>query len=504
MEILPIRLLTDTDAPIFGIPAVKLGELKRLGFPVANGIVITPPALKLKTILEHFEFKTKEVFEQTLTLVKKEIFSLPVPEILEKEAGKQKKFLVEGKVISSVKDLWKEMLGIWIYQIKQRLWNNGFYTGITGNLSPQTVIFIKKVESSGSVFFDEFSLDSVIKTKVGVLHPNDLKILDELVVRANKKLFLAYEYEWIYDGGLRIINLIPYTQLNIKQMSTKSDVHMDEGSDVKKKITAIKVFADFSGGLHEAKNIDGIFIASEKTYDLNKPRESFDNLVIKVYEAATAFPETPVLFKLPDQSEGLPAGRQGMGKVRGSLRLLHQKSLFDPILQILDFIRHKKGMTNVHIVIPFVRGVSELLGIKRELATKKLMRKNSLKIYLELANPENIINLEDYLLAGIDGVVLNIDEMTAHINGFDHNEAELALYKSEVSGVLKFLEDGIKLLHKSKIPILAQGNMALNHNVLEFLIAKGVYGIIVEKYEVYSIFDVLAEAEKRVILQKFS
>lgn len=497
LEILPIRLLTDVDAPIFGIPAVRLGELKRAGFPVADGIVITPPSLKLKTILEHFEFKTKEVFEQTLVLVKKEIFSVAVPEILEKEAGKRNKFLVEGRGIFSVKDLWKELLEIWIYQIKQRLWNNGFYSGITENLSPQIVVFIKKIESFGSVYFDEFSLDSVIKTKSGKLHPNDLKVLDELVVRANKKLLLAYEYEWIYDGGLKIINLIPYTQLNIKQMSTKLGVHVGDRQDSQKKTTAMKVFADFSGGLHEAKNIDGIFIASEKIYDLNKPRESFDNLVIKVYETASAFPQIPVFFKLPDKSEG-------MGKIRGSLRLLHQKSLLDPIMQVLDFIRHKKGMTNVHIVIPFVRGVNELMQIKRELATKKLMRKNSLKIYLELANPENIINLEGYLLAGIDGVVLNIDELTAHINGFDHKEAELALYKSEVSGVLKFLEDGIKLLHKSKISVLAQGNMALNHNVLEFLIEKGIYGIIVEKYEVYSIFDVLAEAEKRVILQKIS
>ncbi|EKD90064.1 MAG: hypothetical protein ACD_32C00049G0001, partial [uncultured bacterium] len=35
------------------------------------------------------------------------------------------------------------------------------------------------------------------------------------------------------------------------------------------------------------------------------------------------FPNSPVFLKLADKSEG-------MGRVRGSLRLLHQKSLFDP------------------------------------------------------------------------------------------------------------------------------------------------------------------------------
>lgn len=497
MEILPIKLLTQDDVPIFGVTAVKLGSLKRLDFPVAEGIVLTAPCLKLKTVLEHFEFKTKEVFEQTLVLVKKEIFSIPIPEILEKEVSRQKKFLINSKAVFSVKDLWIELLGIWIYQIKHRLWNAGFYPGITENLNPQIVVFIKKMECSGTAYFDEFLLDSVVKTEAGKLHPKDIKILDELVRKANRKLFLPYEYRWIYDSGLKITGLIPYTQFNISQLIVKTENHFEKGQARQTKKTAVKIFADLSLGLHHSKDIDGIFIASEKIYDLDKPRESFDNLVIKVYETVLAFPDRPLFFKLPDKPEG-------MGKVRGALRLLHQKSLLNPVMQVLDFIRHKKGMTNVHIVIPFVRGVNELMQLKRELATRKLMRKNSLKIYLELANPENIINLESYLLAGIDGAVLNLDEMTSFINGFDHKEEELSLYKNEVSGVLKFLEDGIKLLHKSKIPILAQGSLALNHNILEFLIEKGVYGIIIERYEIYSIFDILHEAEKRVVLQKFS
>lgn len=496
MEILPIKLLTVSDAPIFGSLPVRLGELKRADFPVCDGIVVSPPFLKLKTILEHFDFKTKEVFEQTLVLIKKEILSIPVPEILQKETKKQEKFLVEGKIYKSTKDLWIGLLEIWIYQIKQRLWNRGFSGGITEDLTPQIISFVKKIESSGTAFFDEFNSENVIRTDTGKLHPKDLQTLDGLIKPANKKLFLPYEYKWIYDNGLKIVNITPFTQFNIKQMTPKIESHFEKLDGDKTK-NAIKVFVDLSQGLHHTTDIDGVFIAAEKIYDLNKPRESFDNLLTKAYETALAFPQIPLLFKLPDKSEG-------MGKIRGTLRLLHQKSLLDPIMQVLDFIRHKKGITNVHIVIPFIRGVSELMQIKRELSTKKLMRKNSLKIYLELANPENLINIEEYLLAGIDGVVLNVDELTAHINGFDHNEEELSLYKNEVVGVLKFLEDGFKILHRSKIPILAQGKMALNHNILDFLVEKGIYGVIIERYEVYSVFGILHEAEKRMVMRKFS
>ena len=193
-----------------------------------------------------------------------------------------------------------------------------------------------------------------------------------------------------------------------------------------------------------------------------------------------------------------------MGKVRGTLRLIHQKSLLDPMVEALDFVRHKKALLNVHIVIPFVRGVKELSRIKRELAAKKLMRKNSLQIWMEVAVPENIINLEDYLVIGVDGVVLNLDELSAHFGGYDYNASDLAHYKHEVSGLLKFLEDGIKLLHKSKVPFIAYGSLSLNPGVLDFLIEKGVYGMVVERYEAPSMVDLLHQAEKRMILRRAS
>ena len=145
IEILPIKLLTEEDAPIFGLSSVALGKLARANLPVAPGIVITAPHLKLKTILEHHNFGSKEVFTQSLTLIHKEIRQIPVPQILTQETGKHKQFLLAGKKIKSVKDLWFSLLDIWLSQVKQRLWNRGFYIGITDGLDTQVVIFIKKL-----------------------------------------------------------------------------------------------------------------------------------------------------------------------------------------------------------------------------------------------------------------------------------------------------------------------------------------------------------------------
>lgn len=494
IEILPINVLTQEDAPIFGASAVALGRLARANLPIASGMVVTAPFLRLKTILEHHNFGNREVFSQSLTLIQKEIRKIPVPQILTEEIGKHRQFLLDGKKIKSAKDLWISLLDIWLSQIKQRLWNKGFYIGMTENLEPQVVIFIQKLESLGMAYFDQLQDDVRIITKAGKLHPNDLKQVFDLVRTANKKLFIPQEYEWIVDRGVKLVGLKPYTPKIASFSLPKAGIQPTQRTAAKKQ-SAVKAFLDLSDGFTIEKEVDGIFIASEKIFDLNKPQESFDNLVFRVVESAVSFPNLPIFFKLADKSEG-------MGKVRGSLRLLHQRSLLDPLIEVLDFVRHKKGLLNVHIVVPFIRGVGELSQIKRELSTKKLMRKNSLQIWMEVAIPENIVNLENYLVGEIDGVVLNLNELIAFFNGFDPMEGNLAFYKNEVDGLLKFLEDGIRLLHKSKVPFIAYGSLTLDQKVLEFLVEKGVYGLVVEKYEAHSAHDLLNQTEKRIVLRK--
>lgn len=502
IEILPIKILTDEDAQIFGSLNVALGKLHRVGLPVGNGIVVIAPQLHLRTILEHYDFGAKEIFEQSLSLVKKEINSTLVPEILQREIGKANKFLVNEQKIEGVRNLWLILLYTWLDQIKNRLWKDGFYKGITEGLDPQIVIFIKKIEGLGNGYFDPMQDDTVINVKQGKVHPNDLKKLDEIIKNANKKLFIPHEYEWIVDlpagrqgGGVKLVGVKPFTQSIAPQLTQPYVSSYPTPGVGKEQKSTVRVFLDLSTGLIVERDVDGVYIASEKIFDLNKPRDSFEDLVFRLVESSQTFPNNPVLFKLADKSEG-------MGKVRGTLRLLHQQSLLQPMIDALDFVRHKRGITNIHIIVPFVRGVNELLQIKRELAVKKLGRKNSLQLWLEIAVPENIVNLEDYLVAGLDGIVLNMDELIAHLNGFDHTEQELIFYKNEVEGLLKFLEDGLKLMHKSRVSFIALGNVTLNPKVLDFLIEKGVYGIVVERYEAPSAHDLLHQAERRMILRK--
>ena len=110
--------------------------------------------------------------------------------------------------------------------------------------------------------------------------------------------------------------------------------------------------------------------------------------------------------------------------------------------------------------------------------------------------------MEDYLIAGLDGVVLNLDELVSFLNGFDASSEDMTFYKKEVNGLLKFLEDALTLLHKSKVSFIAYGSLILYPQVLEFLVEKGVYGVVVERYEAPSVHDLLHQAEKRLVLKR--
>src|SRR5579884_3143113 len=117
MDVLPLKEIREEDAPLVGQNLVYLARLLHLGLPVANGIVVTPPEITLNTVLKKYDLKDREVFEQSLTLIRREILETPIPEELQ-EAFKQKKV--------NVKNLWVELLDSWIQEIRGRVWREGF------------------------------------------------------------------------------------------------------------------------------------------------------------------------------------------------------------------------------------------------------------------------------------------------------------------------------------------------------------------------------------------
>lgn len=465
MDLLPISKIRDEDVPIFGANIINLARLSRAGLPVAEGVAVAAPEFKFRTILKHFNLKDREIFESSLTIIIQEVMKIPCPMELDQS-------------------IWKSLLEFWLSEIKTRIWREGLGDQ-TWNLTSQCVFFTKKINGSGRALAQNVEMES---GKISQSLENQIK---QAVKKADQLLFLPQVYQFIIEKNkFYLIKLTPHTPDPIKK---EDDWLMDPVEKPKLK-SSVRVFLDLSEGFELVENINGILIRAEELSGLSEI-DKFEQLVFRLVEAGSTGPELQVIMKLSDLVES----RDG---VRGSLRLLHQKSLLKGEVEAFLFARRKKNLLNLSLAIPFTRSVNEFLEIKRELASLGVSRKGSLKLWLELCVPENILNLDEYVESGLDGVIINLDELSSFLGGFDHQTPESIFYKKQIKALIKLLEDGLKLLNKSKVPFLVSGELSLHDEVLHFLIDKGVYGIIANQTLANSLDQHLRFMETRVVRAK--
>lgn len=485
MEILPIKLITQEDQEIFGADNFNLAKLVRTGFPVAKGYALTPPDIQLNTVLKNFDYKNREVFEQSFTLMKRQINEIPEPEEFKKAFEKGKNFYISGNQVKGVKNLWTHLLNSWLDQLRHRIWNEGFASSLNKILTPQTVFILDNVQAEIKSFFDPDTKDVVIESK-DKLNPKILQAVDELTISANKKLFLPQVYRFILTKGrVELVDVKPFTQTLPGSVIPQVVISKTEQKRIVK--SAVKVFLNLSSGFAIEKNIDGILIESDYALDV-------DSLIFKIAESALTFPHQTVIFKLPDDSEH---------EVRGCLKLVHQSKMLNQLAEIILFIRNKKSLYNIKVGIPYVRSALEYLQLKRELAVRGIIRKGSFGFWLEFAVPENLINLEEYLVAGFDGAIINLDSLWSLLGGAE--SGVVVFYKNEVNTLAKFLKAPIKALHKAKIPILITGQLSLHPDILDFLVEAGIWGVVANSnIEAESLPEHLNWTEKRMLFKKLS
>ncbi len=484
MTVLPIKHITEVDQPILGADIFNLAKLQRSGIPVVLGVAVSPPEIVLNVILKHIQGIKSEVFESRLELIKSDLAKISIPEELEKETKNFKAFFIQGLIFKKKNDFWKALLNIWIEEIKLKIWNNGLGNGVASNLSSQVIFNVHDSFSEVSAYFDPDLKEVIIKSPAK-LPPPMLKKIDQVVLDANKKLFIPQVYRFlIIEGKPFIVSVSPFTQT--LPVSKTEDIVITKKVEVELCKKAVKLFLNLSSGFAVAHNIDGILIEGEKI-------KGFDNLVFQIGESALSFPGKPVIYKLPDIVDA--------SKIRGTLRLINQTSILDETAKTFLFIRNKKSLYNLELGIPLTRTSGELLQLKRELAVRGISRKGVLRFWLECGVPENFINLEDYLTVGIDGIILNLDELQKNLGGYEVSEGQF--YKDHVQALVKFLKPAFKILHQSKIPVLIKGELALHHEILDFLVESGIWGVTVNTpLQAESVPEHLAWVERRMVSRR--
>ena len=177
-----------------------------------------------------------------------------------------------------------------------------------------------------------------------------------------------------------------------------------------------------------------------------------DKLCEGVGTIAAAFAPEPVIVRLSDfksnEYANLIGGRQyepheenPMLGFRGASRYVDEafRPCFELECRALKRVREEMGLTNVQVMVPFVRTLKEAEQVTQLLAANGLKRgENGLKVIMMCELPTNAL-LADRYLQFFDGMSIGSNDMTQLTLGLDRDSAIIAKLFDERDDAVKVL-----------------------------------------------------------------
>ena len=178
----------------------------------------------------------------------------------------------------------------------------------------------------------------------------------------------------------------------------------------------------------------------ERIAAYDSPRDYYvKRLAEGVATIAAAFAPEPVIVRMSDFKSNEYANLIGgpayepheenpMIGFRGASRYLEPyfRDCFDLECEALSFVRDEMGLTNVKLMIPFVRTLDEAGGVIDLLAENGLRRgENGLEVIMMCELPSNAL-LADEFLDYFDGFSIGSNDMTQLTLGLDRDSAIVA------------------------------------------------------------------------------
>ena len=234
-------------------------------------------------------------------------------------------------------------------------------------------------------------------------------------------------------------------------------------------------------GIHPQALINFNDQTEEIKKEINKRSAAYDSpldfYVHKIIEGistlAVSFYNKPVIVRLSDFKSNEYSSLLGGAKYepheenpmlgfRGNTRYLSKqfKPCFQLECQALKYVRDVMGLTNVEIMVPFVRTVKGAKDVINLLAENGLVRgENGLRIIMMCEIPANAILAEDFLQY-FDGFSIGSNDLTQLTMGLDRDSGLIAHLFDETNPAIKrLIKMAIKACKKQNkyIGICGQG-----------------------------------------------
>lgn len=176
---------------------------------------------------------------------------------------------------------------------------------------------------------------------------------------------------------------------------------------------------------------------------------------------------------------------------------MHFRAEMRAIKRLID-----EGYTNVGIMLPLIVSPEEIRKAKR-IAIEEGIPLDKIDFGIMVETPAAALIIEDLIKEGIDFISLGTNDLTQYTLAVDRNNENVAyLYDETHPAVMKLIERTIKICKEHGVKTSICGQAGSYPAVVEKLVEIGIDSISANPDMVQKIREVVARAERRIILEK--
>lgn len=242
-------------------------------------------------------------------------------------------------------------------------------------------------------------------------------------------------------------------------------------------------------------------------------KEYVQKLSAGIATIAQAFNPRPVVYRFTDfktnEYKSLKGGEKfeepennPMIGYRGASRYIADPEEFALEIEAIKQVRDGLDLKNLHVMIPFVRTVDEFIKVRDLMHKNGLRQAADFKLWIMVEVPSTVIELEEYIKEGIDGVSIGSNDLTQLTLGIDRDSAKLASeFDERYPAVLNSILHVVRTCRKHHVTCSICGQApSVYPEITEAMVKAGTTSVSVAPDVAISTRKLIASVEKKILL----
>ncbi|MCT7961570.1 PEP-utilizing enzyme [Laspinema sp. D1] len=207
-------------------------------------------------------------------------------------------------------------------------------------------------------------------------------------------------------------------------------------------------------------------------------------------------------LRSPGQTSINPSRSAQTLGVHGAFSYLLDPALFDLELETLAKLQ-QEGLTNLRLIIPFVRTVEEFIFCRNRVQQFKLDSVRDFQLWIMAEVPSALFLIPDYVQAGVQGISIGTNDLTQLLLAADRENQQMSqVFDPRHPAVMRAIHQLIQTAKAAGIPCAICGGAPTRYpETIDTLVRWGIDGISVEPEAIVRTHQAIARSEHRILLE---